>query len=67
MSMTTTATDLEELPRWKIDHIAQFLEYSLVYTRNNVVKKPGFPEPYINCGQRRFWRPQEVIAWAQRA
>lgn len=59
--------DLESLPRWKLEHIAAFLEYSLRHVRDNLAHRQDFPRPIIRVGNRRFWKPADVIEWASKS
>ncbi|WP_422413584.1 MULTISPECIES: hypothetical protein [unclassified Endozoicomonas] len=60
---------------WSIRSIARFLDHSINYTRNVLVKQPGFPPPRHNeiviDGQRHKSKPRwlnsDVILWAQNA
>ena len=58
---------------WSIRRIAQFLDNSVNYTRNVLVKQPDFPKPRYNMllvdGRHQKSKPRwfnyEVIRWAQ--
>ncbi|UYM15888.1 hypothetical protein [Endozoicomonas euniceicola] len=60
---------------WSIKSIARFLDHSINYTRNVLVKQPGFPPPRHNeieiNGQlhksRPRWLNSDVILWAENA
>ena len=60
---------------WSIKSIAQFLDHSINYTRNVLVKQPGFPTPrhseVIINGQnhksRPRWLNRDVMLWAENA
>ena len=64
-----------ETELWSIKSIAQFLDHSINYTRNVLVKQPGFPPPRHNDivinGQHHKSRPRwlnsEIILWAENA
>ena len=60
---------------WSIKSIAQFLDHSINYTRNVLVKQPGFPPPRHNKiiinGQphksKPRWLNSDIILWAENA
>ncbi|MET4694456.1 hypothetical protein [Endozoicomonas lisbonensis] len=64
-----------EIEFWSIKSIARFLDHSINYTRNVLVKQTGFPPPRHNeiviDGQRHKSKPRwlnsDVILWAENA
>lgn len=60
---------------WSIRRIAQFLDNSVNYTRNVLVKQPDFPKPRFNTilvdgryqRSKPRWFNYEVIRWAEDA
>ncbi len=60
---------------WSIRRIAQFLDHSVSYTRNVLVKQSDFPPPRYNITivdgrnhkSKPRWFNDEVISWAESA
>ncbi len=51
--------------RWDMRRVAEYLGLTAKYVREAVATKPSFPKPVIQTSRRnRFWRPEDVKAWA---
>lgn len=55
---------------WTAEEIAAYMKYQKKTVQNVIIKKPGFPSPYIipsseNSGGKR-WKSGEVKQWAMK-
>lgn len=48
--------------RVTVKEIASDLDYSEIYVRDVITKRPDFPKPY-RIGNRMWWTPKEYESW----